>query len=70
MYSYFRPQPLPKISRDTLQQFVYEDGYIACAANRALVLGMLEQEGRVNQVLLVKRRPDDINQRWVIRENG
>lgn len=70
MYSYFRPQPLPKISRDTLQQFVYEDGYIACAANRALVLGMLEQEGRVNQVLLVKRRPDDINQHWVIRENG
>lgn len=70
MYDKYKPQPLPKISRDTLQQFVYEDGYIACAANRALVLGMLEQEGRVNQVLLVKRRPDDINQRWVIRENG
>ncbi|XP_061182929.1 doublecortin domain-containing protein 1-like [Saccostrea echinata] len=70
MYDKYKPQPIPKISRDTLQRFVYEDGYIACAANRTLVLGVLEQEGRVNPVLLVKRRPDDINQRWVIRENG
>nr|XP_022337319.1 uncharacterized protein LOC111133328 isoform X2 [Crassostrea virginica] len=70
MYDKYKPQPIPRISRDTLQRFVYEDGYIACSANRALVLGVLEQEGRVNQVLLVKRRPDDINQRWVIRENG
>ncbi|KAK3103714.1 hypothetical protein FSP39_021266 [Pinctada imbricata] len=70
MYEKYKPQPVPKISRDSLQRFVYEDGYIACRANRTLVLGVLEQEGRVNQVMLVKRRPDDINQRWVMKENG
>lgn len=67
---FYRPATIPKISRDTLQRFVFEDGYIACSANRGLVLGLLEQEGRVSQVLLVKRRPDDINQRWIMKENG
>lgn len=70
MYEKYKPATIPKISRDTLQRFVFEDGYIACSANRGLVLGLLEQEGRVSQVLLVKRRPDDINQRWIMKENG
>lgn len=70
MYEKYKPTPIPKISRDTLQRFVFEDGYIACSANRSLVLGLLEQEGRVSQVLLVKRKPDDINQRWIMKENG
>lgn len=71
MYIFFpRPASVPKISRDTLQRFKFEDGYISCAANRELVLGLMEQEGRVSQVLLVKRKPDDINQRWVMKENG
>ncbi|XP_052066407.1 doublecortin domain-containing protein 1-like isoform X1 [Mytilus californianus] len=65
-----KPASVPKISRDTLQRFKFEDGYISCAANRELVLGLMEQEGRVRQVLLVKRKPDDINQRWVMKENG
>ncbi|XP_076116553.1 doublecortin domain-containing protein 1-like isoform X1 [Mytilus galloprovincialis] len=70
MYERYKPASVPKISRDTLQRFKFEDGYISCAANRELVLGLMEQEGRVSQVLLVKRKPDDINQRWVMKENG
>ena len=61
---------MTKISRDTLQRFVYEDGYIALANNRQLVLGVSEPEGRVVEVHLVKRRPDDIYQQWLMRENG
>ncbi|KAJ8299403.1 hypothetical protein KUTeg_023463 [Tegillarca granosa] len=70
MYERYKPRTIPKTPRKTLQQFVYEDGYIACAANRELVLGVLEQEGRVNQVMLVKRNPGDINQIWMMKENG
>nr|KAG5699474.1 hypothetical protein BaRGS_016320 [Batillaria attramentaria] len=65
-----RPRLSPRVSRDTLQQFVYEDGFIACAANRNLVLGATTQEGRVSEVLLVKRQPDDISQRWAMLGNG
>ncbi|XP_069133406.1 doublecortin domain-containing protein 1-like [Argopecten irradians] len=70
MYERYKPAPTPKISRDTLQRFVYEDGYIACQSNRNLVLGVQEKEGRISQVTIVKRRPDDINQRFIMRENG
>ncbi|XP_060074536.1 doublecortin domain-containing protein 1-like [Ylistrum balloti] len=70
MYERYKPAPTPKVSRDTLQRFVFEDGYIACQSNRNLVLGVQEQEGRISQVTLVKRRPDDIHQRFIMRENG
>ncbi|XP_071104619.1 doublecortin domain-containing protein 1-like [Haliotis cracherodii] len=70
LYEKYRPRPSPRVSRDTLQRFVYEDGFIACSANHSLVLGVQEQEGRVIDVYLQKRRPDDINQRWVMKENG
>lgn len=53
-----------------MQHFVYGDGYIACSANRNLVLGVMEQEGRITQVMLVKRRSDDLTQLWVMKENG
>ncbi|XP_046543933.1 doublecortin domain-containing protein 1-like [Haliotis rubra] len=70
LYEKYRPRPSPRVPRDTLQRFVYEDGFVACAANHSLVLGVHEQEGRVIDVYLQKRRPDDINQRWVMKENG
>ncbi|KAK7477194.1 hypothetical protein BaRGS_00031579, partial [Batillaria attramentaria] len=70
LYEKFKPRLSPRVSRDTLQQFVYEDGFIACAANRNLVLGATTQEGRVSEVLLVKRQPDDISQRWAMLGNG
>lgn len=65
-----RPKSSPRIQRDTLQRFVYEDGYIASSSNSSLVLGTTQQEGRVSEVVLVKRRPDDISQLWVIAPNG
>ncbi|XP_053391549.1 doublecortin domain-containing protein 1-like [Mercenaria mercenaria] len=70
MYEKYKPKAVTKISRDTLQRFVYEDGYIALANNRQLVLGVSEPEGRIVEVHLVKRRPDDIYQQWLMRENG
>ena len=61
---------MTKISRDTLQRFVFEDGYIALANNKNLVLSVSEPEGRVVDVRLMKRRPDDIYQQWLMKENG
>ena len=65
-----RPKPSPRAPRDVLQRFVYEDSYIACSANRNLVLAALVHEGRNSEVILAKRVPDDISQRWAIHSNG
>ncbi|KAH3884070.1 doublecortin domain-containing protein 1-like [Dreissena polymorpha] len=70
MYEKFKPKQVTKISRDTLQRFVFEDGYIALANNKNLVLSVSEPEGRVVDVRLMKRRPDDIYQQWLMKENG
>lgn len=67
---YFRPKPITRISRDTLQRFSFEDSYIALANYRDLVLGVSETEGRVVEVHLVKRRPDDVYQQWLMKGNG
>ncbi|KAL4224512.1 doublecortin domain-containing protein [Mactra antiquata] len=70
LYEKYKPKTVAKISRDTLQRFVFEDGYIALNNNKQLVLGVSEPEGRVIEVHLVKRRPDDIYQQWCMKENG
>ena len=53
-----------------LQKFVYQEGYILCAYNQNLVLGVQESEGRIIEVVLVKKKQDDVTQRWTINENG
>lgn len=53
-----------------LQKFQYEDGYISCVHDSSLVLGITDAEGRIIEVVLTRRRPDDIMQRWTITENG
>ncbi|XP_070200716.1 doublecortin domain-containing protein 1-like isoform X2 [Littorina saxatilis] len=70
LYDKFKPKPPPSVPRDINQQLVYEDGYIASAANRNLVLAACFQEGRNSEVILAKRLPDDISQRWLILDNG
>ncbi|XP_050408824.1 doublecortin domain-containing protein 1 [Patella vulgata] len=70
LYEKFKPKSSPRLSRDVLQTFSYEDGYIASTANRNLVLAVIEEECRMNDVLLVKRMPDDINQKWVMTQHG
>ncbi|KAK6972855.1 doublecortin domain-containing protein 1 [Biomphalaria glabrata] len=70
MYMKFRPQMSPRLSREAYQKFTYEDGYIAVLANRTMVLSLSKSEGRVVNVVLAKRQPDDINQRWTIKANG
>jgi len=57
--------------RLSLQQFVYEDGYIACSGNRELVLSVQEQDGgNTPAVCLAKRRVEDICQRWIVTDYG
>ena len=57
-------------SRDLLQRFTFEDGFIALQANKSLVLSSTEADGNTAEVMLTKRKPDDIFQRWFITENG
>jgi hypothetical protein len=54
-----------------LQKFCYNPttGYIYCIDNPALVFGVETSEGNVNQVILLRRNDNDINQRWSIKDN-
>ncbi|KAL8603779.1 hypothetical protein ACOMHN_058514 [Nucella lapillus] len=70
LYEKFKPKSPPSAPRDGLQRFAYEDGFLACSANRGLVLTSLVQEGRSSDVVLAKRAPDDLAQRWVVHGNG
>jgi len=58
--------------RLALQQFVYDDdGFITSRANDNLVLGVHEQDnGHAATVSLMRRRVDDVFQRWTIQDNG
>lgn len=69
-FSIFRPQAINHVPRDLFQKFEYVNEYITLVADQNLVLSVSETEGRVASVVLAKRRPDDINQKWIIRENG
>ncbi|RUS69866.1 hypothetical protein EGW08_022372, partial [Elysia chlorotica] len=75
MYEKFKPQRVSRQSRETFQRFEFEDGYITVSASgrgsSSLVLAASEAEsGHKLDVVLAKRRPDDVLQRWLIRENG
>ncbi|KAH9500578.1 hypothetical protein Btru_072308, partial [Bulinus truncatus] len=70
LYMKFRPQLTSRLSREAFQKFTFEDGYIAVLANRTFVLSLSKTEGRSTNVVLAKRQPDDINQRWIIKANG
>ena len=54
------------------QKFVFEDGFIMCSCKQELVLGVREadQASRIVDVVLVKKRTDDIHQRWNVKDNG
>jgi len=58
--------------RLALQRFVYDDdGFIACRADSSLVLGLHEQDsGPAAAICLVRRRDEDVYQRWIIHDNG
>jgi len=58
--------------RLALQQFISDDdGFIACRADRNLVLGVHEKDSApAASVCLMVRRVEDIYQRWIIHDNG
>ena len=67
----FRPKGPKKTSRPAyLQKFVFSEGFICCHNNEELVLGVKEVEGRISEVVLCKKKIDDVFQRWVINEDG
>jgi hypothetical protein len=51
-----------------MQKFLWEpvDGYISCRDDPNLVYGVKEIEGKVVDVILKRRNPDDIFQRWIL----
>ncbi|CAM4769077.1 unnamed protein product [Rotaria magnacalcarata] len=57
---------LPKTVAVSMQRFIWEPsaGYISCVDDRNLVFGVKEIEGKVVEVILKRRNPDDIYQRW------
>ena len=71
--SYYHYRSKPKRKGDdalSLQRFILDEGCIVVSQHSGLVLGVKETEGRVSEVMLVKRRPDDIHQRWVLHDSG
>jgi len=59
-------------SRLALQRFICDDdGFIACRADRNLVLGIREEDsGHGASVCLMRRQLDDVLQRWTVNDNG
>jgi len=51
-----------------MQKFRWEPsgGYISCTDDTHLVFGVKEIEGKVVDVILKRRNPDDIFQRWIL----
>ena len=58
---------IPKTLWVSLQRFIWEEasGYIASYDDKNLVFGVKEVEGKVIDVILKRRNPDDIFQRWI-----
>ncbi len=52
----------------SMQKFRWEasGGYISCVDDAHLVFGVKEIEGKVVEVILKRRNPDDIFQRWLL----
>ena len=50
-----------------MQKFHWDSsgGYISCTDDSNLVFGVKEIEGKVVEVILKRRNPDDIFQRWM-----
>ncbi|CAF1130188.1 unnamed protein product, partial [Didymodactylos carnosus] len=55
--------------RLSMQKFKWEKsgGYISCVDDQNLVFGVKEIEAKVVEVVLKRRNPDDIFQRWLIK---
>ncbi|CAH1258969.1 DCDC1 [Branchiostoma lanceolatum] len=74
LYSKFRPKSRsPRRSSPlSAQRFLVQDGWVEMADAPGLVLGVAEQDvtGTAVSVVLVRKRDDDINQRWTINKDG
>ncbi len=60
----------PRVDPKHMQRFDIEDGFIFPRADPNLVLTIADGESRVLEVVLQKRRPDNVNQRWNVKPNG
>lgn len=58
---------IPKSVSVSMQKFSWDanGGYISCTDDSHLVFGVKEIEGKVVDVILKRRNPDDIFQRWI-----
>jgi len=66
-----RPKRKPYSGQMELQKFVFDDGFIAMEADRNVVVTFSQEGGGQNMdVMLARRNPDDLCQRWIIKDNG
>ncbi|XP_078585568.1 doublecortin domain-containing protein 1-like isoform X2 [Branchiostoma floridae x Branchiostoma japonicum] len=74
LYSKFRPKTRsPRRSSPlSAQRFLVQDGWVELADCPGLVLGVAEQDvtGTAVSVVIVRKRDDDINQRWTLNKDG
>lgn len=67
---HYRPKSGGRVVRN-VQRFRYEDGYICCQADQALVLAVVSNsEGQQLEVSLAKKKSDELSQMWIFKPNG
>ncbi|XP_041132278.1 doublecortin domain-containing protein 1-like [Polyodon spathula] len=70
LYNKYRPQSKPvKIHQIHRQQFEFSGGHIINCKFPRLVLGVLAEAVQSGtEIQLMEKKPDDVNQRWIFRE--
>ncbi len=72
--SLLKPNPKKHVKnvRLSMQKFAYNKtlGYIYNIDNPNLVFGIHDGENGLNEVFLMKKNDDNINQRWILKSNG
>lgn len=67
-----RPKRSPKNIKLSSQKFAYNknNGFIYSIDNPNLVFGIIDAEANLIEVVLMKRNDDNVNQRWIYKQNG
>ena len=70
----FKPRPKKPLKNVKLasQKFAYSksNGYIYSMDNPNLVFGVSDAENNLNELYLMRKNEDNLNQRWVFKSNG
>ena len=74
LHERFKPKAKksPKNIKLTSQKFGFDkkNGFIYCLDNPQMVFGVLDADTNLNEVFLVRKSDDSVNQRWHYKPNG